>query len=122
MATYHPPGLPNETPGKASNTRWAAQRLWAFMEKEGLPEERVILTVADADSDFHAVMALFCSWCCWEDKFLGYCALPQPSFKLILYVTSFLSCFWCLNHDRPFFTPAPFAMPFARVSSILPCV
>jgi len=58
MATYHPPGLPNEMPGKASNTRWAAQRLWAFMEKEGLPEERVILTVADADSDFHAVRKL----------------------------------------------------------------
>jgi len=55
MATYHPPGLPNEMPGKASNTRWAAQRLWSFIEKEGIPEERVIFTVADADSDFHPV-------------------------------------------------------------------
>ena len=55
MATYHPPGLPNEMPGKSSNTRWAAQRLWSFLEKEGLPQERVILTVADADSDFHPV-------------------------------------------------------------------
>jgi hypothetical protein len=55
MATYHPPGLPNEMPGKASNTRWAAQRLWSFIEKEGLREDRVIFTVADADSDFHPV-------------------------------------------------------------------
>jgi hypothetical protein len=56
MATYHPPGLPNEMPGKASNTRWAAQRLWAFMKTEGLNEDKVLLTVADADSDFHNVI------------------------------------------------------------------
>jgi hypothetical protein len=55
MATYHPPGLPNEMPGKASNTRWAAQRIWAFMKSEGIDEDRVIFTVADADSDFHTV-------------------------------------------------------------------
>jgi len=28
MATYHPPGLPGETPGKSSNTRWAADRVF----------------------------------------------------------------------------------------------
>jgi hypothetical protein len=40
FATYHPPGLRNEMPGKASNTRWAAQRLWDFMETEGLHPDR----------------------------------------------------------------------------------
>ena len=25
IASFHPPNLPNEMPGKASNTRWAAQ-------------------------------------------------------------------------------------------------
>mmetsp|Transcript_46493 Transcript_46493/g.105037 ORF Transcript_46493/g.105037 Transcript_46493/m.105037 type:complete len:473 (-) Transcript_46493:81-1499(-) len=53
MATYHPPGLPNEMPGKSSNTRWAAQRLWSFLDAEGMDKDRVVLTVADADSDFH---------------------------------------------------------------------
>ena len=84
MASYHPKGLPNEMPGKASNTRWAAQRLWEFMEDptNGIDEHKVIhyfkimlyisiitiasihfsfrpfkviITVADADSDFHSV-------------------------------------------------------------------
>jgi len=40
FATYHPPGLPNEMPGKASNTRWAAQRLWDFMKTEELHSDR----------------------------------------------------------------------------------
>lgn len=40
LATYHPPGLRNEMPGKASNTRWAAQRLWDFMATEGLHPDR----------------------------------------------------------------------------------
>jgi len=66
MATYHPPGLPNEMPGKASNTRWAAQRLWAFLDAEGVDQDRVIVTVADADSDFHPVYfeALTYNVCC----------------------------------------------------------
>ena len=40
FATYHPPGSPNEMPGKASNTRWAAQRLWDFMKTEDLHSDR----------------------------------------------------------------------------------
>ena len=43
MAAYHPKGLPNEMPGKASNTRWAAQRLWEFIEdpSSGIDEHKV---------------------------------------------------------------------------------
>jgi hypothetical protein len=52
IATYHPPGLPNEMPGKASNTRWAAQRLWAFMEQKEIDTDTVVLTISDADSEF----------------------------------------------------------------------
>ena len=53
FATYHPPGLPNETPGKASNTRWASQQLWGFLDEIGMDSDRVVLTISDADSDFH---------------------------------------------------------------------
>jgi len=52
FATYHPPGLPNEMPGKASNTRWAAQRLWAFIEAREIDPDCVVLTISDADSEF----------------------------------------------------------------------
>jgi len=50
-ATYHPAGLPNDPPGKASNLSWAFKQLVAEMTSE---EEmaKVVLTVADADSEF----------------------------------------------------------------------
>mmetsp|Transcript_101497 Transcript_101497/g.326187 ORF Transcript_101497/g.326187 Transcript_101497/m.326187 type:complete len:938 (-) Transcript_101497:431-3244(-) len=54
-ATYHPPGLPGETPGKSANTRWAANCLF----DQVFPQQRVdpataVITIADADSEFHA--------------------------------------------------------------------
>lgn len=54
LATYHPPGLPGETPGKSSNTKWAANRvLEDFMPSNGVSLKSTIFTVADADSEFH---------------------------------------------------------------------
>eukprot|EP00756_Hemistasia_phaeocysticola_P007209 Hpha_TRINITY_DN14163_c0_g1::TRINITY_DN14163_c0_g1_i1::g.10477::m.10477 len=51
IATFHPPGLPGEVPGKAANTRWAAQELFR-RHPEGT-RDGCIVTVADADSCFH---------------------------------------------------------------------
>lgn len=54
LATYHPPGLPGETPGKSSNTKWAANRvLEEFMPANQVAMNSTIFTVADADSEFH---------------------------------------------------------------------
>lgn len=53
MATYHPPKLPGEMPGKASNTKWAAERVWEYLESVKIPDTRVIFTVSDSDSEFH---------------------------------------------------------------------
>jgi hypothetical protein len=54
LATFHPSGIPGETPGKHSNTRWATRYLLEqFVPEKGLDLDNVILTVADADSDFH---------------------------------------------------------------------
>lgn len=52
-ATYHPPGLPNDPPGKASNVAWAFKELCRSVSSE---EElsKVVLTIADADSEFSA--------------------------------------------------------------------
>jgi len=52
--TYHPPGIPGETPGKSSNVKWAANQVL----DDALPRLRIdpasaLLTVADADSEFH---------------------------------------------------------------------
>eukprot|EP00419_Tripos_fusus_P062244 CAMPEP_0172916004 /NCGR_PEP_ID=MMETSP1075-20121228/195374_1 /TAXON_ID=2916 /ORGANISM="Ceratium fusus, Strain PA161109" /LENGTH=633 /DNA_ID=CAMNT_0013775187 /DNA_START=49 /DNA_END=1950 /DNA_ORIENTATION=- len=54
LATYHPPNLPGEVPGKSANTRWAACRvLEEFLPSLGLCTTNCVLTVADADSEFH---------------------------------------------------------------------
>jgi len=54
IATYHPPGIKGETPGKSSNVKWAAQRLLDDeLVRYKLNIDKVILTVADADSEFH---------------------------------------------------------------------
>ena len=57
MATYHPPKLPGELAGKSSNTKWAVERTWDWLdlnaERDGIDQSRVVLTIADADTDFH---------------------------------------------------------------------
>lgn len=53
LATYHPSNLPNDPPGKASNTAWAFRELVAHLRRQGRDMTNVVLTVADADSDFH---------------------------------------------------------------------
>ncbi|CAK0889085.1 unnamed protein product [Prorocentrum cordatum] len=52
FVTYHPPDLPNDPPGKASNLSWAFQQLAKKMIAEGRDTSSVIITVADADSEF----------------------------------------------------------------------
>jgi len=54
LATYHPPDLPGDVPGKSANTRWAACRVMEeFLPSLGLRITDCVLTVADADSEFH---------------------------------------------------------------------
>mmetsp|Transcript_41601 Transcript_41601/g.75432 ORF Transcript_41601/g.75432 Transcript_41601/m.75432 type:complete len:970 (-) Transcript_41601:238-3147(-) len=54
VATYHPPGIKGETPGKSSNVKWAAQRLLDDeFSRFKINIDCVVLTVADADSEFH---------------------------------------------------------------------
>jgi len=55
IITMHPPGLDGETPGKSSNTRWATKQLFEVeIPRMGLDMSNVIMTVADADSEFHS--------------------------------------------------------------------
>jgi len=53
MVTFHPPGLPNDPPGKASNLQWAYKKLLAHLWAIGQDFSEVLLTVSDADSEFH---------------------------------------------------------------------
>jgi hypothetical protein len=54
LVTYHPSGLPNDPPGKASNTAWAFKELLAHLDRQdGRIGRRMVLTIADADSHFH---------------------------------------------------------------------
>jgi len=54
VATYHPQGLKNEMPGKSANTKWAANEVFnKVMPEMGVALQDSIITIADADSDFH---------------------------------------------------------------------
>ncbi|MCC6382011.1 MAG: hypothetical protein IT304_05845 [Dehalococcoidia bacterium] len=55
FATYHPAGLPGETPGKGSNEAWAAREAWLRLIDTGREQlERFTVTSCDADAVFHA--------------------------------------------------------------------
>eukprot|EP00927_Polykrikos_kofoidii_P059368 TRINITY_DN5452_c0_g2_i1.p1 TRINITY_DN5452_c0_g2~~TRINITY_DN5452_c0_g2_i1.p1 ORF type:complete len:973 (+),score=143.84 TRINITY_DN5452_c0_g2_i1:146-3064(+) len=51
--SWHPPNLPNDPPGKASNVSWAFKSLTRHLRRLNVDTSRVVITVADADSEFH---------------------------------------------------------------------
>mmetsp|Transcript_55629 Transcript_55629/g.120126 ORF Transcript_55629/g.120126 Transcript_55629/m.120126 type:complete len:767 (+) Transcript_55629:108-2408(+) len=53
FSTFHPADLPNDPPGKASNMAWAFKTLLKHAGSEGWNMDQVVITVADADSEFH---------------------------------------------------------------------
>ncbi len=54
FATFHPGGLPNETPGKGSNEAWAAREARIYLiERRGEEIERYTISSCDADAVFH---------------------------------------------------------------------
>ena len=53
FATYHPAGLPDETPGKGSNEAWAARQAYIrLIEARGGDIKRYTVTSCDADAVF----------------------------------------------------------------------
>mmetsp|Transcript_31350 Transcript_31350/g.86182 ORF Transcript_31350/g.86182 Transcript_31350/m.86182 type:complete len:945 (+) Transcript_31350:79-2913(+) len=55
VATYHPEGLEGDVPGKSANTKWAANQLFeTIIANKGLDVNKVVLTIGDADSEFHS--------------------------------------------------------------------
>lgn len=55
LTTFHPHGLPNDPPGKASNIAYAFKQLSLHLKSSSVDESRVMLTIADADTEFHEV-------------------------------------------------------------------
>ncbi len=54
FATYHPAGLPNETPGKGSNEAWGAREAYLHLIEDGGDDiRRYTVTSCDADAVFH---------------------------------------------------------------------
>ncbi len=54
FATFHPVGLPNETPGKGSNEAWGAREAFIHLiEDAGDDIRRYSVTSCDADAVFH---------------------------------------------------------------------
>merc|ERR1719401_842424 len=55
-ATFHPPNLPGEVPGKSSNVQWAFHKVLQEYDSElrrSFDPSRVLLTVMDADTILH---------------------------------------------------------------------
>jgi hypothetical protein len=55
FTVVHPMGLPNDPPGKASNVSHAFKELLKHLSRHGQDLSRVMLTIADADSEFHEI-------------------------------------------------------------------
>jgi len=54
FATYHPAGLPGETPGKGSNEAWGAREAFIKLIEDGYDDiRRYTVTSCDADAVFH---------------------------------------------------------------------
>ncbi len=54
FATFHPAGLPGETPGKGSNEAWGAREAYIhIIEERGEDIRRYSVTSCDADAVFH---------------------------------------------------------------------
>ncbi|MFN0094505.1 MAG: hypothetical protein ACKVVT_06965 [Dehalococcoidia bacterium] len=54
FSTFHPHGLPSETPGKGSNEAWAARQAFArLIDGRGDDLARYTITSCDADAVFH---------------------------------------------------------------------
>ncbi|MFC1649392.1 hypothetical protein ACFL2C_01590 [Patescibacteria group bacterium] len=51
--TFHPPDLPNEIPGKASNEAWVAKKARLYLKKKNIPLAQVTVTSCDVDTIFH---------------------------------------------------------------------
>ncbi len=53
LITIHPDGLPDEIPGKGSNTYYAAQQAKTYIDQLGLDYSKVIVSNFDIDTNVH---------------------------------------------------------------------
>lgn len=53
LVTLHPDNLPGEVKAKGANAKWAAKELKKFLDQKKIAYENVLVTTADADTQFH---------------------------------------------------------------------
>jgi hypothetical protein len=54
MATFHPPNLPGEAPGKGTNETWAVHcAREELVHRLGIPPDKIVVTTLDSDSIIH---------------------------------------------------------------------
>jgi len=79
MFTEHPPDLPGEIKGKASNETWAAKEFTKeVIKKIGLDMKKLTLTTTDVDTVFHPLYfaALTYHFCRDEDRYIRFWQAP----------------------------------------------
>lgn len=53
IITLHPKDLPDEIPGKGSNTHWAGHRAKEFIDQAGVPYQNIVVSCFDVDTCVH---------------------------------------------------------------------
>ncbi|MDD2647062.1 MAG: glycosyltransferase family 2 protein [Patescibacteria group bacterium] len=53
LITTHPKDLPDEIPGKGSNTNWAGHQVKKIIDEIGIPYENIIVSCFDVDTSVH---------------------------------------------------------------------
>jgi len=62
LVTLHPDNIPGEIAGKGSNIHWAGQRAEAWLEKQKIHEDFVIVSTFDCDTQPHPQYFAYLSW------------------------------------------------------------
>ncbi len=50
LITVHPQGIPGDLPGKGSNAHWAGKKAKEFIDQQGIPYEKVLVSNFDVDT------------------------------------------------------------------------
>jgi hypothetical protein len=71
LITTHPKDLPNEMPGKGSNTNWAGHQAKKIIDEIGIPYENIIVSCFDVDTNVHKEYFSYLTHC--------YLTVPDPT-------------------------------------------
>jgi hypothetical protein len=86
LVTEHPDGIVGEVKAKGANASWAAKQLTPYIEEQGIPLDRVIVSTADADTRFPSYYFSCLAY--------TYCATPDRTRASFQPIATFFNNIW----------------------------